>query len=800
MMRKISLSVRDFALPCPRRGSIEAHSGYGAPPHNGQEIHQMIQQKRLQEVKAYIPEKKLSLNFDRKPYSFVVSGRADGFIASAPACIEEIKTAFEVESLQARLLADPDHPYVWQLKTYGYIHYQQTGEIPQLRLHLVSSRNFHAVDVPVELDLVEYHAWLERRLEELVVETKAKEKLFKKRIALAEKLQFPFATPRLGQSELIASLTEKLNTDEKHRHLLVQAPTGLGKTSGVLFPALKEALARGQKVIYVTPKNSQHAVAEEALRSLQKCGSDVHGLTLTAKAKMCLKTEPLCNPQYCEFAKDYYQKVHEQKLPEKLAKVKNLTASKLKKIAQEHQVCPFELSQEAIDRADVVIGDYNYVFAPRGLLGRLTQPLLKNSEKPSLVIDEAHNLPTRAQDYLSPSLSSASLEALRTALENLPTPTKSRALELLDRCLQLLASYRDGGPRRIQLDPLPFVHLETELRELTQNYLSEDLVLQPADPVMKLLNLWSEFVQALEFTGPAFFQTYQRGSFPNENLDQLKVTCCDASENLQEIYKNFHSVVAFSATLKPFLYYQELLGLNPQLEPLEFQSPFPRENRKLMIIPQISTKWQERSANAPKVAQVLEKVLHLKPGNYLALFPSFEFLKMVHRHLQVPGFQILQQEREFPSSQVQNYLEVLKSAATPTLLLAVQGGVFSEGVDYVGDMLIGAFVVGPALPTFDFEREQVRTYFETKHGKEKAFEYTYVNPAMAKAIQSAGRVIRSEDERGLIVLMDPRFLQDSYANAMPQGWFTETPRELVSKSILQDIETFWRKGTADETV
>lgn len=766
-------------------GSIEVHSGYGSPPLSGQEIHQQVQLRRMREVEGYSPEKRLSLPFERAPYTFVVSGRADGFIEGNEARIEEIKTTFDIEELYQKLSKDPNHPYVWQLRTYGYIQYKLTGSVPILFLHLVSSRNFKSRNLAVELDVEGYEKWLELRLDELVAETKIREKLFKKRQKTAESLEFPFEAPRPGQKELVDYISENLT--EKNP-LLVQAPTGLGKTVGVLYPSLKDALARGQKVVYVTPKNSQHQMAEEAIDLLQEKGSKLRGLTLNAKCKMCLKSEVMCNPQYCEFAKDYYKKIQDHDLINKLSKVRRLSAKKLKGLGEEYQVCPFELSVEAIEQADVVIGDYNYVFAPRGLIGRLSEPLVKASEKANLVVDEAHNLPSRAQDYFSPSITVEQLQAFEKAFSSIDVRFVKQGTELLDEGIALIKTYSTGGPRKITIEVEPFASLEKKIRDFTLRYLESDVEIQPQDPVLRLSNTWSDFMAALEFTGPAFFQTYQR----NYLGEMLKVTCCDAAEHLKKVYKEFQNVVAFSATLKPFDYYQTLMGLQGEkTKTVEFTSPFPAENRKLLIIPQISTKLNDRESSAPRIADVITRVVRLKPGNYIALFPSFDFLFKARALLNLPEYQILQQGREMKPSLVKGYLEELKLGDKPTLLLGVQGGIFSEGIDYAGDMLIGAFVVGPALPTFDFEREQVKSYYEGIYGKEKAFDYTYVYPAMAKAVQSAGRVIRSEKDRGVIVMMDPRFLQTSYAQCMPQGWFEESPQELVSQSILSDITGFW---------
>ena len=787
-VRKIQIDIRQFAVPCPRVGSIELHSGYGQTPQLGQEIHQAIQRKRIREVPNYTAEKKMSLEFQRESYLFVISGRADGVTEGYDCVIEEIKSAFDIESLERKLTVDENHPYVWQLKTYGYIHYKKTGEVPDLKMLLVSSRNFKQSEIFFELDIEEYESWLALRLAELVEETKIREKLFKKRLEISEDLKFPFSSPRPGQTELIESIEQGF---DEEKSLVIQAPTGLGKTIGVLYPSLKDSMARGQKVIYVTPKNSQHQVAEEAVDRMQELGANIRPLTITAKSKMCFKAEPLCNPQYCEYAKDYYKKVAENDLINKVSKLRSLSKKKLRQLGEEFQVCPFELSVEAIERADVVIADYNYVFSLRSLLGRLSEPLLEPSEKANLVIDEAHNLPSRAQDYFSPSLSTRELRQMESSLKNVDKKFSKRALALCKEAQEVIEEYR-GEPRNIVIDSEPVMDLDKRIRDFLSEYLDSDAEIQQQDGILRLANTWSDFTQALELRGDEFFQTYQRQKLFGEENEIIKVTCCDASAHLNEVYKSFKNVVAFSATLKPFSYAVKQLGFTEEeTKCLEFVSPFPHEHRKILLIPQISTKYRDRSSSSPRIAEAIEKIMSLKTGNYIALFPSFDFMKDAEKHLKDTYYQRLVQNREMKASSVEYILSQMKNSDHPTLLLAVQGGVFSEGVDFPGDMLIGAFVIGPALPTFDFEREQIRQYHEKKHDKDTAFNYTYVYPAMAKTIQSAGRVIRSENDKGVIVLMDSRFLENTYSETMPQGWFEESPQELVSQKILSDISDFW---------
>lgn len=774
-MKKILIDVRQFALPVPTTGSIETHSGFGAPPLDGQEIHQIIQRKRQKEKTDYQIEKKLSHSFSTDHYQFVVSGRVDGLIENADgSVIEEIKSAFDIEALSEKLLSTPAHPYFLQLKTYGYFYFREKNQIPLLQLCLVSARNLKSRTLIVDFDPEEFEQYVEIRLKELEALTRAREKHFHKRLKCSKKMLFPFSSPRRGQMELMKAVTTHCDSGDP---LLIQAPTGLGKTAGVLFPALKNALSRGQKVIYVTPKNSQHLVAEEAVSLMQQQDIKIKSFTLTAKSKMCLKEEQICQPNYCEYARDHYTKVAEHSLIESIRKKKRLTAKALIKMGQEYKVCPFELSLEAIETADVVIADYNYVFSPRSLIGRLSEPFFDRREKPNLVIDEAHNLPSRSQDYFSATLHSRTL--LPFIEKQIPGATEA---------LNLLRTYK-GANRLIRIDPAPFIELNQKIKDLTMDYLDSDGPIESRDPVIAFSNLFNDFTTALSWEGEEFFHSYQSA----REEEWLKITCCDASTVLARAYKEFHSTIAFSATLKPFDYYSGLLGLK-EAQALEFESPFARENRKVMLIPQVSTRYNDRQNNVPKICSVIEKIMAIRSGNYMAVFPSFEFMNMVSRNLTPSDdYRLIVQPKEIKSRQTNEILETLKTSG-PALLLAVQGGVFTEGVDYPGDMLIGAFIIGPALPHFDFEREQIRQYYQQRFGEEKAFDYAYVYPAMARAVQSAGRVIRTENDKGLIILLDSRFKETNYTESMPQGWYIESIEELVSTQIIKDIQNFWEQA------
>ena len=797
----LRLSIRDFSVPCPRRGSIDSHSGYGRATLEGIEIHQQTQARHAKLDPLYEAEVKTARKFEREGYLIEVEGRLDGIFRHERPKIEEIKSTFNLYELRKAIeAAGNDHPYVRQLLTYGYFYFKDTGVLPELTMHVVSSRNRETLDLPYVLDVAEYEAWLELRLAELAEEAARIEKRIARRKKVATDFPFPFARPRTGQRELVAAVEEGV---AKKRHLLVQAPTGLGKTVGVLYPSLKEALARGQSVIYVTPKNSQHAVAEEAAAKFQDTGSAVKSLTLTAKSKICMKAEPLCNSTYCEYAKDYYAKIAENGLLELLAKKKKLSAKVFRKMAEDHKICPFQLQIDALSCADVVIGDYNHVFAGSSALSK--RPTISFSEegKPNLVIDEAHNLPSRTMDYFSPALSSGALERMREEIRALPPRFARDGGELLDECIDVLVQLRpaDGKvPARIAPPLDPFAEVDAKLRTFLNAYLESDVEIQPRDVVLRLCFYWSQFTEMLETLSlephDEFFITYQ--AEPVSGTVSVKITCCDASRMIAPKYAEFESVVAFSATLKPFEFYSRLSGLQSEkLDVLEFQSPFSPENRKLLVIPQVSTKYSDRERNYGKIAETIARVTALKKGNYVAFFPSFDFMRRVAALLRPPeGTHVVLQESGMRADDVEDVLNDLRLGWNPTILLAVQGGVFSEGVDYPGEMLIGAFVIGPPLPTFDIERETMRKYYDASFGE--GFEYAYSYPAMAKSVQAAGRVIRSETDRGVIVLMDRRFMEPGYVKSMPKDWFGSGPHELVSSGILRDISDFWDRGPDDK--
>lgn len=795
--QNISIGVRDFALPVPRLGSIETHSGYGPLPITGQEVHDEFLRKRKRSFTGYVTETRLKHVFERDSISIAVSGRVDGMRDnSGVTCLEEVKTDYNADVLSRLLRKNPDHPYCLQLKTYGYLYWLGHKVIPEMQLLVVSIRDQSFETINLELDIEQYEDWLEKRMLEVEADVELEEKIIAKRMKNSLKLTFPFDDPRHGQEELIEDVGSCVESGDT---FLVQAPTGLGKTLGVMYPTLKSAMSRGSQMIYVTPKNSQHAVARDAVQRMQAQGSKIKALVLTAKSKMCMKDETICNPEYCEFAKDYYQKVDKHDLVKKAAKGNVLDRHTFVKLAKKYEVCPFELSLDTIKHADVVVGDYNYVFSPTNIMGRFSRQLTGAMDKPDLVIDEAHNLPSRACGYYSAALTVNQLQELEKKFQNLPAHVLFSARAAARDAIRLVQSHKPESSARqdceITINRNMFIELMARVSELAAKYMEGLAVPSGADPVLEFHRTLDSFVSSLHnSTNSEFASLYQSTAGGT-----VKLVCCDPSEMLKDSYRAVRSVVGFSATLKPFEYYGDLMGLDlAKVATKEFTSPFPKENRKLLVIPQISTKYVDRQRNYGKIADAISRITSLKKGNYVVFFPSFDFLHQVKPLVNTFGFEVLVQQREMTQLMTETYLNQMRAANDPVILFAVQGGVFSEGVDYPGDMLIGSIIVGPALPTYDYERETLMRYFEKKYGNGNAYACIY--PAMTKVVQSAGRVIRSQSERGLIVLLGKRFIEKDYVVAMPSDWYDSSVNELVSGSILSDIRDFWSEEEADEFV
>jgi len=780
-MQRITRSVRDFVLPLEPSGNLDASLSFQLEEDaaaQGTRLHAKVQKRLAREHPDLQSERAVLSTIEREGFECVVRGRIDVLLPGPPLILEEIKTTFQPQRLLKALDADPWHPFAQQVRMYAWIHSQTSGDTPSCRLRVISLLDETETLIEVSFERAAFSAWVEAQVQGLHEQHQQALSRTAERKAMGAGLGFPFEAPRPGQVRLIELVQEAMNASTP---LLVQAPTGLGKTAAVLYPGLQKAMAENLRVFYLTPRNSQHGVAEAFVRRLVEAGHPVRSVTLRAKERICPQDEVLCHPDTCPLAKGYYDRLKESKVLDQVAGLGCADSTAIQALAGEHQLCPFELSLDAARNADVIIGDYNYALSPSATLVRFFGEKVAQARN-LLLIDEAHNLPNRATAWFSPSLEVTQLQALKKAWKGKHPAMKGRFTRQLDRCLSLVASH-EGPNRKLELDPVPFNTEEKRIRDLIAQPAVQGPEPAPSHPLVQLFRMWSEFCAILRERTEAHLLTWTPPG-------RLQITCVDASSHLTERFESLAGAVLFSGTLKPFDYYARLSGLTkPRCE--EIPSPFPPDHRCLLVVPQVSTLYRRRDLETPRIAQFLSRVLPLRHGNYLVFFPSFEFLEKTLPILDLPGFRILAQPRRATTEALDQILAAL-ACERGLVVLAVQGGSLSEGIDLPGEALIGSVIVGPPIPPFDLERRLTKDYFDRSCGEGEA--YTYIYPAMAKAIQAAGRVIRGPEERGLLAFLDPRFLEPAFARCFPQDWFQESPQEAVSDQILADVSRFWSQA------
>lgn len=783
----LQLSVREFVESVLPRGSIDASMSYRLEEdamQAGTGAHTRVQ-RGLEIIPGYRKEVALAQELHGDGWTLALTGRVDGVFersATGP-IVEEIKSSLRMERLVDDLNNDPNHIYILQAKVYAWMFAKtrELNESPRCRLRLVCLKHSSETLRDLEFSTAEFEVWVHQQAQSHVDRELARRLRMAERLGMVANLKFPFSLPRPGQTELVAAVK---NVVKKRSKLMVQAPTGLGKTLGVLFPALEVALEEDLRVFYCTPRNSQHRLAEEVVRRLRAQGHELRSVTIRAKEKVCPRGEVHCTPKACEYADGHYERMRENHVLESLLAEGCMDVETVARHAMASQICPFELSLDASLQADVVICDYNYIFSPNATLLRFfADPA--DCARNVVLVDEAHNLYARAMDWFSPALSTAFFDSLSERKTAAKTRLfKSRYRKACKACRVWLETLA-GPDRFVEVDADQLYEIESTLARLLADALSEGEELTPQDPLCQLSRTWTSFCDIYRLKRPEVLLTWRRYE---SGGGKLQITCADAAFHMTPRIRQLAAIIMFSATLKPFSFHQALCGLPDDTDTVEFPSPFSAENRKVMIIPQISTAWRDREAHAPRIGEVISRVLPLRQGNYFIFFPSFHFLEMVVPHVDLPDFAVVVQPRGASQAEVEALMERLEHERN-LVLFAVQGGSFSEGIDCPGERLIGVVVVGPPLPPYDLEREGLKDFYEKKYGQ--GFLFAYVYPAMAKVAQSAGRVIRTDEDRGLMLLLDRRFLTPNYANCMPSDWFTQTPQELVSSAILRDVTSFW---------
>lgn len=740
----------------------------------GQAIHSQYQEQALASDPTYRREVALVASLSHRGWQVTINGRADGVRKNRDGglVVEEIKSVRRDGNLAAAVR----QLYEQQARLYAWMMARQGERNVSAELILIEIGSERVERTPVELELARLERDVKQRLGRLLRDYEERHAALANRRGAGERLEFPYPSMRSGQQEIVTAIEETL---ESSSHLLVEAPTGIGKTVAALYPALSYALQHEKRVFVLTAKTLQQSMATTVLKELNSEGA-FHSLQLRAKSKMCANNEVICHEEYCPYARDYYAKLHSsQTLRQLRGAFGTLLPDAVFEAASTAEICPFEVSLELAGGVQVVVCDYNYAFDP--YVGLTDFSGENDLSDVILIIDEIHNLVERGRGYYSPSLATRAVGRVSEAMAG-GAPIQRRITALTHRLTALIESTAltafeevSGNARaaeivlpeddlfalRIDFDEVFIDYLEH--RRDTSSFRANDLFVSLYFDLLRFLN------GMLEAKGTAFSCYAERRG----NDTALNILCKDPSRQLGALIRRTHSVIGLSATLTPSDFYRDLLGFDPdRLQHLRLPSPFPTENRRLVIDDSVATTWRQRPDNYQPIAQRLAELATNVPGNCLALFPSYKFLDEVGRYLRVPGKRVLVQTRSDGDRERELLLDALRtSLAGDVLLMAVAGGVFAEGVDYPGDMLKAVAVIGPCLPAVSLERELLKRYYDEQF--ERGFEYAFVVPGMTRVIQAAGRLIRSPEDTGVIALLDKRFLASPYRYHLPADWAVE---------------------------
>ncbi len=776
--KRLSLSVRDMLLRATPRGDLRLASiSTGARMAIGRAVHTDEQAARRDEESSYDAEVTVRFSMMVAGWECTVQGRIDGLMDSGDAfLVEEIKsTLLPFDAIEGRQAEDwPEWSeqvalYVWLLES--------TGKGPATgQLVVVSIADGTRVLLPVPVDLETVGNWVQARLEHLVNEREAWLAWRHKRA----KAEVPFAheSYREGQKTLADEAYEAM---EQSKQLLLSAPTGTGKTAAVLHGVLRSASHRGLKVFYATAKGTQREMVERTLGQMVPRGLPIRAVSLTAREKMCLNDTVDCRAEACRFAEGHYDRMAQGDVAREAWKASVLSTQEVLLVGEERRVCPHALGSELAAGADLVIGDYNYAFDPR-----MKAPWLSEDRSEWIVVvDEAHNLVERARGYGSPKIEAQLAHEAEYWLADHHGAGSGIHASFCNRLAHLIEdSWVDpdlerAGEWETDYQEQVLFDLEREAEELGLHYaLLSSTRSAPEDPYLELLRNFQRFVAVLKGAGEETLRLYGQSE---DGGSWLRLLCLDPSSLLRERISGLHGLVLMSATLKPPEYHKDLLGLDPsRVVYSEHDSGFLPENRGVFLATRVSTAWKDRAAHRERTGALLKNTIAASPGHTAIYYSSYAMLESLLPLTEQEGTLPVVQRPDMPDLERQEVRHLLESSKEHVVLHGVLGGLFSEGVDLPDGCLKTVVVVGPGLPPVGVERDRIRGWCEERYGE--GFRYAFLVPGMSRAIQAAGRVVRSQEERGAVVLVGRRFGWREYRDLLPEEWSlvrVEDPAEAV---------------------
>ena len=781
----IRISVRNLVEFILREGDIDNRTGGGPDPENmqmGSRIHRKIQRQMGSDYQAEVP---LKAEIACNGFTLKIEGRADGLIhTKEQVMVDEIKGVLR----ELDRVLEPAGIHLAQAKCYASMVAEQEGvdeigvQMTYCQMETEEVKRFQYSYQSNELK-----AWFDEVIRQYEKWAKFQIEWRKARNASVKGIEFPFPY-RKGQRDLAVSVYRTILRKKK---LFIQAPTGVGKTISTVFPAVKAVGEElGEKIFYLTAKTITRTVAEQAFETLREQNLKFKVITLTAKEKICFCEETSCNPDDCPYAKGHFDRVNDA-VYELLMQEDVMSREVLEAQARKHKVCPFEMALDVSTWVDGVICDYNYVFDPDARLKRFFAE--GGTGGYLFLIDEAHNLVERGRQMYSAELCKEDFLAVKKLVKG-EAPWFAKRLEA---CNKILLAMKKECENYKVLDNIS--HLGIQLMNVlseADRYLEEcvdkevrETVLDFYFQVRSFLNIYD----GLDENYVIYTEYQENGRFV------LKLFCVNPAANLQKCLDKGNSAVFFSATLLPIQYYKRLLSTEKDNYAIYIDSSFDTKKRLLMNGVDVSTRYTMRSREMyQRYATYIFRVVKAKMGNYLIFFPSYRFMEDVYQEFtqllasDEEEMELVIQQQHMDEEERENFLRAFEMGREKSLIgFGVLGGIFSEGIDLTNEKLIGTLIIGTGLPQVCNEREILKSYFDQKGLS--GFDYAYRYPGMNKVLQAAGRVIRTEDDRGVILLLDERFQREKGEEIFPKEW-ADCERCRLD-FVEEKIRLFWEKQT-----
>jgi len=778
-MRHIYISVRKLIEHVSKSGSIENSYMGNNRALEGIDIHKKLQGA---ENELYKKEVHLKCEIPYRDINFVIEGRADGIYSVGELFyVDEIKSTH----LSVDEIGETNQTHWGQAIFYAYMlcHTKELNQVG-IRLRYCQVQTFETIEFIKHLSLDELQEVVYTTLETyyLWAQLKIEWQIAKRNSIKSSK--FPFAVYRKGQREMAVAVYQSI---QEKNNLLMHAPTGIGKTMSTLYPTVSYMGHKGlEKIYYLTSKSTTKDMTSNAACQMHDKGIRLKTVIITAKEKICFMQECICDKENCLYAEEYYDKINDV-LFNAFSSYDLFSRSVIEKIARENKVCPFELTLDLAEMSDLVICDYNYFYDPRAFLKRAFS---EENNQQVVLVDEAHNLPDRVREMYSSELTRKDFLEASVLLKN-SFVKEYKSIRKVAAALLSLSKQKDETLFVIVDKPESFIRELKKMTQIMDEWLVKSRRNEHYKVILELYFKATSFIKISELYSEDFSFIINK-----ENGVKIKISCINPSEMIRSIDEKVRTVVFFSGTLIPLKYYKNIFGMGEKDHVIKFSSPFSQKKFKLLVDISISIKYKDRNNHLDRICEVIHCFVNSKKGNYLIFFPSYQFMESVYEYY-IEGYNSdsLFIQKANMSEEEQSQMLSIFSERNDAVVFVVLGGSFSEGIDLKEEKLIGAMILGTGIPMINFQRDLIMQHYEKKY--KAGFDFAYRFPGFNKLLQAAGRVIRTEEDVGCVLLVDDRLLDHKYQSLFPENW-KNFDRVDNMNQLETKINNFWRENNKDD--